>query len=575
MRPIGQEVEFAMNMKPVLRIGSARKVLAALVLAATTGEGAVAAGPPSDADSNDRLNAELRQALIEAGFTGTVEASLPRRLGRPLDPDKIELGRLLFFDNILGLHDDNSCAGCHSPAFGFGDSQRMAIGVDNNGIVGPGRAGARNQRRSPLVVNSEFYPALMWTARFEALSGDPFDSSLGFQFPPPENVITTTQTLLQAQASIPSTELVEMAGFTGIIANPGPFGPAHHQFDDGHGQTLPAPDGTGFHNFPIQDAVDARLNAIDEYLSLFGAAFNGGTPLPPGGITIHMRREAIAEFQMSLPGADAPIDRFARGESGAMTREQKRGALLFFGRAGCVSCHSVAGQSNEMFSDFQLHRIGGPQVFPQFGVGLGNVIFDGPGSNEDFGVEQTTGDPSLRYMFRTAPLRNLAVAPGYFHNGAFGSIEDAIKHHLDVLHSARHYDPERNGLPPDLSVGPIEPVLAAGIDPLLATPIPLNGGQVNDLVAFVSQALLDERVLDFCELVPARVPSGLSVAQFQGCGDDDDDLNGDGDVNGFDLALLLGQWGPCPARGGCAADLDGNGVVNGLDLAILLAGWTI
>jgi Astacin (Peptidase family M12A)/Immunoglobulin I-set domain/Dockerin type I domain/Galactose oxidase, central domain len=51
------------------------------------------------------------------------------------------------------------------------------------------------------------------------------------------------------------------------------------------------------------------------------------------------------------------------------------------------------------------------------------------------------------------------------------------------------------------------------------------------------------------------------------------DLNGDGVVSGLDLALLLGQWGRCPATGGCAADLDGSGVVNGLDLAMLLAAW--
>jgi Dockerin type I domain/Beta-propeller repeat len=51
------------------------------------------------------------------------------------------------------------------------------------------------------------------------------------------------------------------------------------------------------------------------------------------------------------------------------------------------------------------------------------------------------------------------------------------------------------------------------------------------------------------------------------------DLNGDGVVNGLDLAMLLAAWGPCPARGGCAPDLDGNGVVNGLDLAMLLAVW--
>src|SRR5262245_9026110 len=457
----------------------------------------LAAAGGASPQSTPALDAQLAEVLEAAGFTGEVEASLEARLGRPLDPNRVELGRLLFFDPILGLHSDNSCSGCHSPAFGFGASQPMAIGVDNPGIVGPGRAGPRNQRRSPLVANTEFYPALMWTARFVALSGDPFDNSLGFQFPPPENVVATTQTLLQAQGSLPSTELVEMAGFTGITANPGPFGPAHFQFDDGHGQALPAPDATGFHNFPIQDAVDARLNAIEAYRALFGAAFNGGTPLPPGGITIGMRREAIAEFQMSLPGADAPIDRFARGDHVAMTTKQKRGALLFFGKAGCVACHAVAGPSNGMFSDFQLHRIGGPQLFPGFGVGLGNVIFDGPGANEDFGVEQTTGDPSLRYMFRTAPLRNLAVAPAFFHNGAFGSIEEAIEHHLDVADSLADYDPAENGVPADLSLGPNDPVLATGIDPLLATPILLTKKELKELTAFVAEALFDERALGF------------------------------------------------------------------------------
>ena len=47
------------------------------------------------------------------------------------------------------------------------------------------------------------------------------------------------------------------------------------------------------------------------------------------------------------------------------------------------------------------------------------------------------------------------------------------------------------------------------------------------------------------------------------------DLNGDGAVNGIDLADLLGQWG-----GTGAGDLDGDGTVGGGDLAILLSGWT-
>jgi hypothetical protein len=52
------------------------------------------------------------------------------------------------------------------------------------------------------------------------------------------------------------------------------------------------------------------------------------------------------------------------------------------------------------------------------------------------------------------------------------------------------------------------------------------------------------------------------------------DLDGDGDVDGIDLAQLLAAWGACPsAPTACPADLDDSGLVNGLDLAILLAAW--
>jgi len=462
----------------------------------------------------DRL---LATTLERAGFSGRIQESLEGRLGRPIDPALADLGRLLFFDKILGLHDDNSCAGCHAPAFGFGDSQPMAIGVQNNGVVGPHRTGPRNQRRSPMVANTAFYPALMWTPRFVALSGDPFDPSLGFRFPAPEGIVTGVPTLLAAQGSLPSTELVEMAGFHGIAANPGPFGPRHFQFDDGLGETLPAPDETGFHNFPIQAAVDARLNAIPAYLEKFGEVFGGGAPLAPGAITIDMRRRAIAEFQTSLTAADAPLDRFARGETAAMTAKQKRGALLFFGKATCVACHAVAGASNEMFSDFQAHRIGGPQLAPVFGVGSGDTIFDGPGENEDFGFEQTEGDPAVRYMFRTAPLRNLKKAPAFFHDGAFHTLEAAIRHHLDVKTSLRRYDPARNGVPSDLHLGPAEPMLAAGIDPRLRRTLVLTKEEVHALVDFVRDALFDERVEDFCRQIPASVPSGRPLQEFEGC----------------------------------------------------------
>ncbi|MDE2219153.1 MAG: hypothetical protein KGL25_03800 [Gammaproteobacteria bacterium] len=478
------------------------------------------AGSATAADGNG-LDVRLSAALYAAGFTGRVEESLPRRLGRPVNRQLADLGRLLWFDKSGGLHSDNTCGGCHSPATGFGDSQSMAIGIQNNNLVGPHRAGPRNQRRTPAAVNVAFYPRLMWNGRFASLSGDPFDNSAGFSFPPPEGttrfgpndpIITH---LLIAQAHMPPTELVEVAGFTGTR---GTIGPEFDPFDDGLGSVVPPPDASGYRNEPIRQAVLERLNSTPAYRQKFGALFP--SVAAGGPIDFSMFSRAIAEFEFTLVFADAPIDRFARGETGAMSEAQKRGALIFFGKGNCVACHAVAGQSNEMFSDFRNHVIGVPQVAPAFGVGRGNVIFDGPGRNEDFGLEQVTGNPADRYKFRSSPLRNAALQVAFFHNGAFTRLEDAIRHHLDVARSVRDYDPITAGLDNDLTlaIGPMAPVLAR-LDPLLATPLELRPDEFRDLLIFVRDGLLDERARreNLCKLVPRSVPSGFTVLQFERC----------------------------------------------------------
>jgi cytochrome c peroxidase len=434
------------------------------------------------AESSQGLDTELVRVLKAQGFTGHIESRFREKLGRPIDRQRAHLGRLLWFDTISGLNNDNTCGGCHSPTHGFGDTQPMAIGIDNNRIVGPHRRGPRNQRRTPLAANTALYPTLMWNSRFAALSGDPFDNSAGFAFPPPEGfALSHLPHLLVAQAFIPPTERVEVAGFSFIGDN-----------DD------------------IRHEVLHRLNATDTYRRLFGRAFPqvaAGAPM-----TFEHFAQAMAEFQFTLIFANAPIDRFARGQRHALTVSQKRGALLFFGKAGCVQCHSVAGASNEMFSDFRQHVIGVPQIVPT----VGNVVFDGPGANEDFGLEQVTGNPADRYLFRTAPLRNAAVMPAFMHNGAFVHLEDAIRHHLNPSTSARQYTPR--ALPRDLRgpLGPIEPVLER-LDPLLQTPLPLSDEEFAQLVDFVRHGLLDPRILPqrLKRLVPQRVPSGSPTLDFE------------------------------------------------------------
>jgi hypothetical protein len=52
------------------------------------------------------------------------------------------------------------------------------------------------------------------------------------------------------------------------------------------------------------------------------------------------------------------------------------------------------------------------------------------------------------------------------------------------------------------------------------------------------------------------------------------DLDGDGDVDGADLGLMLSAWGDCGPADVCLADLNGDGVVDGADLGLLLGMWT-
>jgi cytochrome c peroxidase len=430
------------------------------------------------------LDARLAQRLNELGFTGRVESSLTRRLGRPLDPQLADTGRLLWFDTVAGLNGDNTCGGCHSPTNGFGDSQPIAIGIENNGVVGPDRAGPRNMRRSPSVINTAFYPNLMWNSRFAAVSRDPFDNTAGFFFPAPEGMSLSHQPhLLTAQAFIPPTERTEVAGF------------------DFAGD-----------NDAIRAEVLRRLNEVPEYRKLFGRSFpevRAGAP-----ITFDMFGSAIAEFEFLLTFANAPVDRYARGERDALTDQEKRGALLFFGDAGCVSCHAVSGESNEMFSDFREHVLAVPQLVPA----ETNNTFDGLELNEDFGREQLTGDAADRYAFRTSPLRNAAVQAAFMHDGAFRTLRDAILHHLDVVSSLASYDPVQAGMPSDLA-GPIGPTdaMLARIDPLVASPRQLSAEQLDELVSFVGDGLLDPRARPehLRRLVPKRVPSGRPTLTFQ------------------------------------------------------------
>ncbi len=174
-----------------------------------------------------------------------------------------------------------------------------------------------------------------------------------------------------------------------------------------------------------------------------------------------------------------------------------------------MQCHAVSGRSNELFSDFKMHVAGIPQIAPKFGAGTGNVPFrDHRGElasngNQDYGLYDVTEEDRDAYKFRTSPLRNLAVQPTFFHNGAFTSLSDALRYHLRTMEAARHYDPRQAGAAADLTRN--------------TGPVTLSEGEFSDLLAFLRDGLLDPRALpeNLAPVIPASVPSGLSLQVFE------------------------------------------------------------
>jgi cytochrome c peroxidase len=191
-----------------------------------------------------------------------------------------------------------------------------------------------------------------------------------------------------------------------------------------------------------------------------------------------------------------------------------------------VSCHAVAGHANEMFSDFEMYNIGVPQIAPRFGKGTGNVPFrDGAGEVSesgiyDFGLAELSDPPNEgdHFRFRTSPLRNVHLQPTFFHNGSFTRLEDAIRHHLDPVASARSYDPGKAGVDPDLwgNRAPMDPILAS-LDPLVQGQIVLSEQEFAELVEFVRFGLLDPRATpeNLVRLMPTAVPSGRPLQTFE------------------------------------------------------------
>jgi cytochrome c peroxidase len=229
---------------------------------------------------------------------------------------------------------------------------------------------------------------------------------------------------------------------------------------------------------------------------MFQAAYPAVLPTELG---FQHAANAIAAFEVeAFTTVNSPLDQYLRGDNSGLSDAEKRGAVLFLGKAGCGSCHL-----GPHLTDQQFHSIG----VPQLGPGMT------PEEPEDHGHERATGSVGERYQFRTPPLRNVELTAPYMHDGAYTTLEAAVRHYLDTGTALRSYNAAQ--LRADLQGSQLaDPAtldaMAATLDPMVQTPLTLSDAEVGDIVAFL-KSLTDPAARNLSGTTPASVPSGLPV----------------------------------------------------------------
>lgn len=252
-------------------------------------------------------------------------SALPREVQSPANnratPEKVELGRLLFWDPILSGPRDVACATCHHPDFGYAERLDLSIGAHGVGL-GTNRRFATAGSQSFVKRNSQ----TILNVAFNGMAGD------GSHDPTRAPMFWDVRaTSLEAQSLEPLTTFEEMRGGT-------------------------------YAEEAALKAVVARLDVIPEYHARFADVFGDAAPVSAENLG-----RALGAFQRSLLTTDTPYDRFQRGDPSAMTPLQIRGMRRFM-RIGCSNCHT-----GPMFSDYRPHILGVPDnpklAFSDAGMG--------------------------------------------------------------------------------------------------------------------------------------------------------------------------------------------------------------
>lgn len=233
--------------------------------------------------------------------------TVPAPTDNPQTPQKIALGKALFWDPVLSGGKDVACATCHHPSLGYADGLDLSIGVNGQGLGTARHFLLPNnipfaKRNSFSIINTAFNGMTADGACDAATSAMFFDNRVRS---------------LEAQSVEPMKSLEEMRG-------------------------------TALSSPAILDSVVQRLQRIPQYVQLFNEAF--GT----ASVSAQNIGKAIASFERTIIANHSPYDEYIRGNASAMTATQVQG-MKAFAASGCNKCHS-----GPMFSDYQLHVLSVP-----------------------------------------------------------------------------------------------------------------------------------------------------------------------------------------------------------------------
>jgi cytochrome c peroxidase len=161
----------------------------------------------------------------------------------------------------------------------------------------------------------------------------------------------------------------------------------------------------------------AHVAARPAYARAFAATY--GAP-DERAVTAERVRAALAAYLRTLVRLDAPFDRAARGERGALSDEARRGFTVFMGKGKCGTCHFAPlfnGSVPPLYQETESEVLGVPA----------RAAWRRATVDPDPGRMAATGLPIHRHAFKTPTLRNVALTAPYMHNGVYRTLAEVVE----------------------------------------------------------------------------------------------------------------------------------------------------